>query len=193
MPVGLRPLHHPDPHLSDGVVTLRPWHESDAPAIAAACREAEISRWLDEIPQPYSENDALAYVARMDAAWNDGSAGALAITDSESGEVLGSAGLNVVQPEQAVVEIGYWTKAEARGRGAATRATRLLARWALAELGAERVQLRAVPENEASNRVAQKAGFRREGVLRSCRYNERLGRRVDFTMYSLLPGELGEP
>jgi RimJ/RimL family protein N-acetyltransferase len=53
-----------------------------------------------------------------------------------------------------------------------------------------RVQLRADEENAASKKVAENAGFTREGVLRSSRYNARLNRRVDFVMYSLLPGEL---
>jgi len=44
--------------------------------------------------------------------------------------------------------------------------------------------------NEASLRVAEKAGFTREGVLRSSRFNARRGERVDFAMFSLLPGEL---
>jgi RimJ/RimL family protein N-acetyltransferase len=79
---------------------------------------------------------------------------------------------------------------EARGRGSCTRALRLVSRWALEERGLHRLQLRADEENGASNKVAENAGFTREGVLRSSRYNARLGRRVDFVMYSLLPDEL---
>jgi RimJ/RimL family protein N-acetyltransferase len=45
-------------------------------------------------------------------------------------------------------------------------------------------------ENVASNRVAEKAGFTREGVLRAQRFNPRLDRRVDFVMWSLLREEL---
>ena len=71
-----------------------------------------------------------------------------------------------------------------------TRAVALLARWALTEGGLARVQLRADVENVASRRVAEKAGFKLEGILRSARWNSRLGRRVDWAMYSLLPGDL---
>jgi RimJ/RimL family protein N-acetyltransferase len=77
-----------------------------------------------------------------------------------------------------------------RGRGIASRAVRLAARWALEDCGVARLQLRADVRNEPSQRVAEKAGFTREGVLRSSRYSARQGRRVDFAMYSLLPGEL---
>lgn len=86
------------------------------------------------------------------------------------------------------MQVGYWVKREARGRGVATRALRLLSRWAFDELGARRVQLIAQPENLASQRVAEKAGFQREGLLRA--YAELKGRRPDFHMYSLLPGDL---
>jgi len=58
--------------------------------------------------------------------------------------------------------------------------------------GIERLQLRADRRNVASQRVAEAAGFRREGVLRSAHFNARQGRRVDFVMYSLLAGELRE-
>ena len=67
---------------------------------------------------------------------------------------------------------------------------RLVSRWALRGCGIERLQLRADVLNEASQKVAEKAGFRREGVLRSSRFSARQGRRVDFAMYSLLPDEL---
>jgi RimJ/RimL family protein N-acetyltransferase len=69
-----------------------------------------------------------------------------------------------------------------------TRALRLVSAHAF-EQGAARVQLRADPENVASCRVAEKAGFTREGVLRSAHWNPRLGRRQDWAMFSLLPSE----
>ena len=79
----------------------------------------------------------------------------------------------------------------ARGQGVATAATRAAAGWAFGAVpGLERLQLRAAVENVASNRVAEKAGFTREGVLRAQRFNARLGRRVDFVMWSLLREEL---
>ena len=95
-----------------------------------------------------------------------------------------------VEPDQGVAEVGYWVAAEARGRGLCTRAVRLVSRWVLADCGGERLQLRADEQNVASRKVAENAGFTQEGILRSSRYNARLGRRVDFVMYSLLPGEL---
>jgi RimJ/RimL family protein N-acetyltransferase len=90
-----------------------------------------------------------------------------------------------------VAEIGYWVAADARGRGLCTRGVRLVSQWVIGECGVERLQLRADEQNIPSRKVAENAGFTEEGTLRSSRYNHRLGRRVDFVMYSLLPDELG--
>ena len=76
----------------------------------------------------------------------------------------------------------------ARGREVARRGVRLVVQWAMPTLGLERVQLMADVRNLASQRVAEACGFRREGVLRS--YEDRLGERIDYVMFSVLPGEL---
>ena len=70
--------------------------------------------------------------------------------------------------------------------------SRAAARWALEDCRVQRLQLRADVLNQRSQRVAEKVGFTREGVLRSSRFSPRQGRRIDFAMYSLLPGELKE-
>jgi RimJ/RimL family protein N-acetyltransferase len=167
--------------LTDGVVTLRPWEKRDAATIVECLDgDREITRWLDQVPQPYTFDDARAYIADYPQT-------TFAVTDASSGRILGSIGIS--PPQDGVREIGYWTREEARGRGAATRALVLISRWAFARDDVARIQLRADPENVASCRVAEKAGFTREGVLRSAHWNPRLGRRQDHAMYSLLPGE----
>lgn len=181
----------PDPPLSDGTIALRLWREEDVPAIAAACNgDEEISRWLDRIPQPYREEHARAWLRVCVEGWASGRSLPFAVVDAESGELLGSIHVHRLPEEDGVGEVGYWVARPARGRRVATRAVRLVARWALAEVGIARLQLRTDVDNAASQRVAERAGFRREGVLRSCRFNPRRGRRVDFALYSLLPGEL---
>jgi RimJ/RimL family protein N-acetyltransferase len=85
--------------------------------------------------------------------------------------------------------IGYWMTAEARGRGLTTAALRALSRWGIEDLGLGRVELVTDPENIASQRVAEKAGFQREGILRSMLLS-RDGSRRDGVMFSLLPDEL---
>ena len=172
-----------DQPLTDGVVALRRWRKRDAVALVECIDgDPDISRWLDQVPQPYTRDDALAYFDGLGKK-------AFAITDAGSGAVLGSVGVEWNEKGD-VGEVGYWVRADARGRGVTTRALRLVSRWALGRKGVARLQLRADIENVASRRVAEKAGFHEEGVLRSAYWNPRLGRRVDWAMYSLLPGEL---
>ena len=158
--------------LEDGEVALRPLGGEDIPALVAACQDPEIPRWTS-VPSPYTEKDARAFLPRA----SDVSA----IVAARTGEFLGTIGWRWVDGN---VQLGYWVKHDARGRGVATRALRLLSHWAVAELGAARVQLLTEPENRASQRVAEKAGFRREALLRS--FVDVKGRRPDVYMYALL-------
>ena len=80
---------------------------------------------------------------------------------------LGGASLYDHEPAQARARIGYWLAAEGRGRGLATHAVRLLADWAFADLGLARLEITCAPGNVASQRVAERCGFVREGLLRS--------------------------
>lgn len=182
------------PQLTDGALTLRSWRTQDAAEIVRCCaRDEEITRWLDAIPQPYTPQHARLYIRFTVDAWRDGTAAPFAIEDGTTGALLGSVSVRWVDRDARVAEVGYWIRAEARGRGVATRAATLVARYAFHELGAERLQLRAEAQNEASQRVAEKAGFTREGVLRSAGWSTRQGRRLDWVMYSLLPDELPPP
>lgn len=166
--------------LSDGVVTLRSWTEADAPAIVdCVADDAEMAGWLDRLPQPYTIADARLYIE------HDGEE-TFAITEADSERVVGSLGLTWQEP--AVAEVGYWLRADARGRGLMTRALLLAVRHAFAK-GANRIQLRADPLNAASCRVAERAGFTSEGMLRQAHWNLRLGRHQDWVMYSLLAHE----
>jgi len=169
--------------LSDGVVALRPWTEADAPAIVECIDgDPEIGRWLDQVPQPYSLDDALGYIRGAGEQ-------SFAILEAGDAAVLGSIGVRWNEAGD-IGEVGYWLCAGARGRGVATRAVRLVSAWALARGGIGRLQLRAAVGNDASRRVAERAGFTFEGVLRSAHWSPRLGRRLDWAMYSRLPGEL---
>ena len=181
----------PDPPLSDGLVTLRPWEHGDVQALVDCLDgDAEITRWLDMIPQPYGEAEARLWVEQAASYWHEGAAAPFAVVAAERGEVVGGVGFRWLGEEHAVGEVGYWIRRDERGRGLTTRAVKLISRWAIEALGCERLQLRADEDNVPSQRVAERAGFQREGILRSVHYNARLGRRVNYVMYSLLPSEL---
>jgi RimJ/RimL family protein N-acetyltransferase len=169
--------------LRDGEIKLRPWREDDAPAVYEACQDEEIHHWIPVIPRPYTMEHARAFV-RGEAAPDI--THSLAITEADA--VVGAIGLRV-SDQNRTGHIGYWCAPEARGRGITTRALHLLSRHGLQELGLQRLELITDPDNKASQRVAEKVGFRREGVLRSHLAHPD-GRRRDSVMFSLLPGEL---
>jgi RimJ/RimL family protein N-acetyltransferase len=173
-----------DPLLTDGVVALRPWASSDVRVLVECLNEPEIARWIDQIPQPYTEADARAFLAGGTDAFER-----FAVIDAQDAAVLGGVGVHRLEA-RGVAEIGYWARADVRGRGLTTRATRLAARWVMKAYGVERVQLRAEAQNAASRRVAEKAGFLLEGILRSADWSPRQQRRYDWAMYSLLPEDL---
>jgi RimJ/RimL family protein N-acetyltransferase len=171
--------------LREGEIVLRRWRMEDAPAVAAACQDPEIPRWIPFVPSPYTNEDAETYVRECLNAGEERRP--FAIVDRETDELLGAIDMRVSPVRNG--HIGYWVVAEARGRGVCTAALRALSKWALNELELGRLELLTDPDNAASQRVAEKVGFRREGVLRS-HLPHRDGRRRDSVMFSLLPGEL---
>jgi len=176
------PIPLPDPPLTDGSIALRPWVPGDAPAVTAACQDPEIPRWT-VVPHNYTQRHAREFI---DGTASDLAAGrelALAIVDTDD-RLLGALGVSNFDWPDLKAEIGYWVAAEARRLGIGARATRLLAVWALTGLGLERIELLANPLNEGSQRLAERAGFTREGTLR--RYRRRHGVREDLVMFSLL-------
>jgi RimJ/RimL family protein N-acetyltransferase len=185
------------PHLTptevvDGVVVLRPWSAADADALVQRINDRDIGAFLDLVPQPYTISDAHDWFALTAEGWRAGTSATFGIHVDAFDGAVGGVGVRFLSDlDDGCAEIGYWVAAEARGRGVATAATLAAARWAFGAVpGLARLQLRADVENPASNRVAEKAGFSREGILRAQRYNARLGRRTDFVMWSLLREEL---
>jgi ribosomal-protein-alanine N-acetyltransferase len=167
--------------LTDGVIELRPIDRRDLRTIRRAAHDPEIRRRFGLLARPDH------YFDRYRQLWRAGEGAAFAICDV-GGEDFGLA--TAESRGAGRVELGYWLLPEGRGKGRATRALRLVARWALDRPGVARLELVTAPDNTASQRVAERSGFRREGVLRS--YHEVNGRREDVVFFSLLPGELDE-
>jgi len=175
------------PELADDEVRLRLPEMRDVDAITDACQDPDIPRFT-RVPSPYGRHDAVEHVARAAANWRAGSDAVFIVADAGDDTLLGSIGLMRIDATRTVAEIGYWVAREARRRGIATRAVRLVSRWATLDLGIQRVELMTRLENVASQGVALAAGFTREGVLRSY---ATLGCGVsDVVMFSLLPGDL---
>lgn len=151
------------PELGDDAIRLRPPEPGDAAAITAAVQDPDIPRFT-MVPSPYTVADAAAFIERSAGLWRSGEAAPFVIADAASGRLLGSVGLHDLGVDARPAHVGYWVAAEARGRGVATRALRLVARWALEDLPLARLEVYVFVENERSQRVAARAGFTRDGV-----------------------------
>jgi RimJ/RimL family protein N-acetyltransferase len=173
--------------LADEVVVLRPWRETDLAAQLEAFSDQLFQHFSDWAP--HTKADARRHLVEQEQARQRGEQIEFALVDPhDHGVLLGGGSLNNVDLPQGRAAVGYWLVVQARGRGVATRAVRLMASWAFEHLGIARLELTCGPDNHASERVAQRCGFTREGVLRS--HMPFKGGRCDTVMFSLLPSEL---
>jgi len=168
-------LPWPAPPLADDLIRLRPWREDDQPAVVTAFADPTFQRFSDWEPDD---------LATQEQRRLRGEQIQFALVDAAD-TVLGGASLHGFAEGRAGV--GYWLVPAARGRGVATRAVRLLARWAFDALGVARLELTCGPDNVASQRVAERCGFTCEGLMRA--HLPFKGGRRDTVLYSLLPDD----
>jgi RimJ/RimL family protein N-acetyltransferase len=169
------------PPLVGATFVLRPFTAADCDAAREIEQDAVAARWVPPLP---AETGA-GVVEFYEACRRDGSLLHLAIADRAEGAYVGEAMLAL--GEHGVGEVGCCVVPQARGRGIAKEALRLLSDWGFAALGLGRVQVFVAPENLAALRLAESAGFKREGVLRSYLLIE--GERLDAVVLARLPGK----
>jgi RimJ/RimL family protein N-acetyltransferase len=162
------PLETSAAPLSNKLVLLRAYRPGDCDPLYTAVHEsfAELNRWLPWCHSGYTREDSAAWIEARPSAWVSGEEYCFVIADPHSGEMLGGCGLNQFDPARLRCNLGYWVRSSQTGRGIATAATRLLARFGLEALELERIEIVAAVGNTASQRVAEKAGAVREGVAR---------------------------
>jgi RimJ/RimL family protein N-acetyltransferase len=175
-------LRPPDPPLADEAIRLVPLAPAHEPGVAVLVQEEDV-RTYTRVPKDAPPDYAANWLARYDEGWGDGSRAGFAI-EALDGEFLGMAMFVQLETEGRQGEIGYVVAPAARGKGVATRAVRLLTEWGFAELGLERIELWIDITNSGSERVAERAGYLREGVLRSYWFKEEIRR--DFGVWSRL-------
>lgn len=151
----------PQPHLGVDELVLRPWLACDAPAVVAAYRDPQIQRWH---LRSMSDEEAVSWVLSWPDRWaaETGAGWAIEVDGSVAGRM--GCGLNLAEGR---AEAAYWVVPRLRGRDVAPRALRAMTEWLFADLGFHRVELEHSTVNEASCRVAIKAGFPAEGLSRS--------------------------
>jgi RimJ/RimL family protein N-acetyltransferase len=172
--------------MSDGVIVLRRSEERDVPLIADASNDPETMKWLDD--EPLTAERQRDLISRAQRRWRSGRAAPFVIADATTDLALGL--VNVQFDDEEVAGVAVSVFPDARGRGVGSRALRLAGKWAMLELGLQRVYAEAAAENVASIRAIEKAGFQREGLLRAhCKTH---GRRHDCVMFSVVPSDFAD-
>jgi [ribosomal protein S5]-alanine N-acetyltransferase len=149
--------------LTGRICTVRPWRASDVDALVRHANDAEVARQLrDRFPHPYTRDDAVAFIRHA----VEERAGNLAIEVDD--EAVGAIGfIPGSDIERFSAEIGYWLGRHFWGRGIVTDALRTLTEHVFAERNLLRIYALPFADNAASARVLEKAGYEREGLLRS--------------------------
>jgi ribosomal-protein-alanine N-acetyltransferase len=170
-------------------VALRPWRQSDREALAALADDRRVSINLrDGFPYPYGVEDADRFIALA-----QGMVPQTYFAIDASGQLAGGIGYTLhTDIERVAAEVGYWIGAPFWGRGIATEAVRLITATAFS-LHPELRRLFALPfaSNPASARVLEKAGYRREAVMRQSAIKE--GIVQDQWLYAILRDEAVRP
>lgn len=176
--------------MTDGKVTLRPQRPDDVSNLYNAVWESlkELAAWMPWAHKDYSIRESRQWLKMQPEEWKKGFAYSFAILDAKDGTYLGGCGINRIDRENLSANLGYWVRTSRTAQGTAPAATRLLAAWAFRELKLNRIEIVVALENLRSQRVAEKAGAKREGIMR----NRLLlhSKAHDAVLFSLIPGEV---
>src|SRR5919198_3625892 len=172
-------------YLTRSDIHLEPLAERHLDDVEALLDDPDVLRFT-RVPEPPPPDFPRLWLDRCESARVDGSAEGFAALD-ESGAFVGLALAPAIDRETGEVELGYIVAPAARGRGAANAILELLTAWAFTSAGALRIVLIIDVANAASERVAERCGYTREGVLRSLYLKP--GRRIDAAIWSRLPSD----
>jgi RimJ/RimL family protein N-acetyltransferase len=151
-------------HLELDDARLRPWRPDDLARLYAAGQDPEVARWI-HLAQPFDIDQATTYLEAAMTLWRDGTGASFAIVDRVDEVLLGA--VTRFGPEGHGATVGLWLVPAGRGRGLGVRALRVLIDWTFATTDVVRIDCYIEVGNEPSMRMVERAGFRREGLLRA--------------------------
>ena len=149
----------PEPILRLGKCLIRPYHESDAEAIAKVANDPQIARWMrNTFPQPYSVGDAANWIS---IATSVSPPRDFVICGLDGTTVLGSIGLKTRDDVQyRTMEIGFWLGKDYWRQGIAREAVSAFSDWAFENFDwILRLEAEVFEGNEGSTRVLEKSGY----------------------------------
>ncbi|GAA1878454.1 GNAT family N-acetyltransferase [Asanoa iriomotensis] len=171
-----------------GEIKLRPLEERDIDPITATSNDPETVRWTT-IPHPYRRDHGEGFVRDYaTGVWLRGAGALFAIGDPVDDAYAGLMELRLHPTRAALADVGFVVPPQARGRGFASAALAAVCAWGFTALGVHRIGWWANVGNEASRRVAEKAGFTFEGTNRA--YLDHRGERIDAWTAALLASDV---
>jgi ribosomal-protein-serine acetyltransferase len=171
--------------LTDGSLLLRPFRPDDALPLYQAVRESlpELLPWMPWAYSDYSIKDSIKWLELCARTWAKGKEYNFVIIDSSDGSLIGGCGLNQVKRRAHFANLGYWVRSNYTGKGVATAAALLVARFGFDELGLTRIEVGAATGNIASQRVAENVGATRQGIQkRKIAFRDKVYDRVVFLL-----------
>ncbi len=172
-------------NLASNLVAIRPLSRSDLRAIFTAGNDDQMQKWFP-LPFPYTNSDAESFLEFANQRQMDGS-GLISAIEHE-GKFAGVVDIKKADWRAKCCEIGYWSSPWVRSRGVTSVAVLMVSQWIFREVRFQRIEVRVAPENRASKRVAEKAGYVREGIARNAGFTN--NGRLDLIIYSRIPSDL---
>jgi ribosomal-protein-alanine N-acetyltransferase len=166
---------------------VRPIEDGDAPAWASYACLPEVKEFTSSTVA--SVEDVQAVIARI-LAGEPNSPIHFALVSEPGSSLVATVGFHTISPLNGTAEITYDVAPSHWGRGIATAACRAATCWAFQAKGWHRVQATTVLPHVRSQRVLERCGYRKEGLVRN--YRVVRGRPADYWLYSAIPGEAGD-
>jgi len=174
--VSLEPIH-------TARLILRPFRPADAGPVQQLAGDRDIADTTQNIPHPYEDGMAEAWIDGHSAAWEARDSATFAVVRREDDALAGAVGLRLDRQHNKG-ELGYWIGKTYWNEGYATEAARALLRLGFDGLGLNRIQASHLARNPASGRVMQKAGMQCEGTARQAM--QKWGQYEDLVIYAIL-------
>jgi len=154
------------PTLKTERLVLRPMTQEDAPALFELRTDPVINRYIDRLPTTEPE-DALRFIEKIDKGIRDNHWLYWAITEAASQEdkLIGTICLWNFVPTDDKAELGYELSAARQGRGLMGEAVEAVLAYGFGTIGLSAVEAAVHPENAASVKVLERAGFTLAGTF----------------------------
>ncbi|PCJ69819.1 MAG: GNAT family N-acetyltransferase [Rhodobiaceae bacterium] len=163
---------------------LRPLVQEDAPRVYELASNWNVASMLARMPYPYTESSAEEWISGHVEGRASGNSWPFAI--EVRSELVGATGLS--RTDDGPYELGYWIGEPYWGQGIATKAARVIVKFAFDILGADRLISGHFTENSASGRVLTNIGFQKTG--KESRFCVARGKNVDCIEFELHASEI---